>query len=231
VIDNRTFGVAASGADTYAVTLAAGAVLQASTATPAGGPGQFANLLDPRLRILNSSGAQVASDDNSLDGRNALVTFTATAAGTYYVEVSASTATPTPTTGEYVLTVSGNTVTPPPFQVTATNPANGAVLLTPPTTYTVDFNDVVLQTSLQASDLRVDGNNATSVSFLDGDTAVFTLPALGAGTHTVTVAAGALSDVQNTPVHAFTATFFLDNIPPRGTATSIAPNPLVSPRS
>src|SRR5262249_31693994 len=150
VIDNLTFGVAASGADTYAVTLAAGAVLQASTATPAGGPGEFANLLDPRPRLPNSLAAPVVAGDNSPHGPNPPVSFTASTAGTYYVEVSASTATPSPTTGEYVLTVSGNTVTLPPFQITTTNPANGALLLNPPTTYTVDFNDVVLQTSVQA---------------------------------------------------------------------------------
>src|SRR5262249_53211301 len=147
----------------YKVTAnAAGQVFQLATSTPSDGPGEFVNTLDPRLRVLNSSGTELASDDNSgSDGRNALLTFTAPAAGTYFIEVSASTATPTPTKGEYVLSITGNTVTPPSFQVTTTNPANGAVLRLAPTTMTVDFNDAVLVPSLQAPDLKVDGVSAT----------------------------------------------------------------------
>src|SRR5207249_3938972 len=59
-----------------------------------------------------------------------------------------------------------------------------------------------------------------------------TLPAgLGAGTHTVTLAAGAVLDVQNTPLQAFSATFFVDNVAPRVTATSVPPGGVVAPGS
>src|SRR5262249_23036488 len=152
------------------------------------------------------------------DGRNALLTFTAAAAGTYFIEVSASTATATPTKGEYVLSITGNTVTLPPFQVTTTNPADGAVLRIAPTTMTVDFNDSVLVSSLQASDLKVDGVSATGFTVVDGDTVSFNLPGpLAEGTRTVTVAAGDILDVQGTPINAFTSTFFLDTTGPRVT--------------
>src|SRR5262249_25963180 len=51
------------------------------------------------------------------------------------------------------------------------------------------------------------------------------------GTHTVAIAAGAISDIQNTPLQPFTATFTVDNVPPQVTATSVAPNGVVAPGS
>src|SRR5262249_9740678 len=120
--------------DLYKVTAAAaGQAFQFATSTPADGPGEFVNTLDPRLRVLDASGTLLASDDNgAADGRNALLNFTAPGAGNFFVEVGATTATPTPTSGEYVLRLTGNTMTLPPFQVTASNPANGAALFTAP---------------------------------------------------------------------------------------------------
>jgi hypothetical protein len=231
-LDNVAFATATtSGVDLYVVNLAAGATLTAQTSTPGGGPGEFVNTLDPRLRILNSAGVQVALDDNGGgDGKNALVTYTNTgAAGVFYVEVSSTTA--SSTVGEYVVRINGNTVTRPSFQVTSTVPANGAVLLTAPTTITVNFNDAVLATSLQASDLKVDGVSATAVTLPAGNQAVFTVPSGvgGPGLHNVTIASGAILDVQGTPITAYAGTYTLDNIPPRVTATSIAPNAVVPP--
>src|SRR5262249_54873855 len=119
----------------------------------------------------------------------------------------------------------------PAFQVTTTNPTNGALLRTSPTQFTVDFNDALLQTTVAASDLRVDGLSATGFTVVDADTITFNLPRLAAGTHTVTIAAGAIADVQNTLIQAFTSTFIIDNIGPRVTATTIAPNGIVLPGS
>src|SRR5262249_21562015 len=140
--------------------------------------------------------------------------------------------TPSPTTGEYVLTVSGNTVTLPPFLVTTTNPPDGAFLRIAPATMTVDFNDVVLQTSVQASDLKVDGINATGFTVVDADTVTFNLPGgLTEGTHTVTIAGGDMLDVQGTPLSAFSSAFTLDLTAPRVTATSIPPGGVLAPGS
>src|SRR5262249_15498841 len=87
--------------DVYRLTASVGQLLQFATATPADGPGQFVNTLDPRLRVLDSAGAALASDDNSApDGRNAQLSFTAPATGTYFIEISPSPATATPTSGE-----------------------------------------------------------------------------------------------------------------------------------
>src|SRR5262245_16265683 len=224
-----TTGGVGGDVDVYRIDAAAGAVLQFSTTTPADGSGEFVNVLNPRLRLLDAGGVEVASDDNGApDGRTALLTFTVPTTGPYFVEVSSSAA----TIGEYVLRVTGNVVTPPPFQVTTTVPANGAVLLTAPALYTVNFNDAVLLSSLQASDLKVDGINATAFTVVDGDTVNFTLPGgLGAGTHTVTIVSGAVLDIQNTAIQPFSATFFLDNVAPRVVATSVAPGAVVAPGS
>src|SRR5262249_9373129 len=55
--------------DTYAISLTAGAVLQAATQTPYDGSGLPNNTLNPRLRLLDSNGVQVALDeDGAPDG-------------------------------------------------------------------------------------------------------------------------------------------------------------------
>ena len=43
----------------------------------------------------------------------------------------------------------------------------------PPTSVTVDVNDTILLPTLQASDLKVDGMPASTVTAVDGDTASF----------------------------------------------------------
>ena len=94
-------------ADFYRVALAAKTTVQIATATPAGGAGQFVNLLDPMLWLYDANGNQVAANNNAPDGRNAQLNYTApkNGDGTYYIGVSASPATPQPTRGEYILTV------------------------------------------------------------------------------------------------------------------------------
>jgi hypothetical protein len=98
--------------DVYRVVLTAGEPLQVETLTPAGGAGVFENHFNPAIRLYDAGGHLVASDDNSApDGRNARLTYNVptSAGGVYYVEVTASAATPTPTGGEYALSVKGNT--------------------------------------------------------------------------------------------------------------------------
>ncbi len=214
--------------DWYSFTVNAGDHLSISTRTPAGDPqlpGQFHNLLDPAIELYDASGNLVASDDNSGgDGKNAALSWTALSSGTYRVRVLPV----GDTTGEYVLSVNGATGALPPFSVTTTDPANGATLRVPPATMTVDFNDTALLSSLQASDLRLDGVAATGITIVDGDTVIFDLPGpISEGSHTVTIAAGAVTDLQGTPISAYTGTFFIDTIGPRVTATSVAPGGVV----
>ena len=104
----------------------------------------------------------------------------------------------------------------------STGPADGSRVHGPLIEYAIDFNDLVLLTSLQAKDVTFDGIAATAVTIVDADTAIFTVPDLVVeGTITVAIAAGAISDIQGTPIDAFTATYYNDVTPPRVVASSI----------
>ena len=99
------------------------------------------------------------------------------AGGNYYVEVTSAATVAPADQGEYLLTVTASTAVLPPFQVTATTPADGTTSYdTVPSQITVDFNDNILLSTLQASDLKVNGTPAVGVTATDGDTAVFSTP-------------------------------------------------------
>ena len=92
--------------DWYTVDLAAGQKIVVSTATPFDNPnGLPGNALDPKLALLDPSGNQVAADDNSLDGKNARVSYRAPQAGTYYIVVTAAAG-----AGPYVLDLPNATI-------------------------------------------------------------------------------------------------------------------------
>ncbi len=211
-------------ADFYRVNAQVGDVLQLATTTPADGPGQFANTLDPMIRVYAAAGTLVASDDNSaLDGRNAQLSYLVPAggAGSYYIQVIPSEATAALTSGEYVLSVHGATGALPSFQVTAVNPPEGFRTRFAPNQVTVDFNDSILLTSLHAGDLTVDGVPATGVTVVDGNTVIFSIDEPDEGTHEVRIAAGALVDLQGTPLDEFTSHYAIDLTPPTIVASSI----------
>jgi sugar lactone lactonase YvrE len=88
-----------SPVDFYKVTLAAGQTITFSTSTPGDGPGEFTNALDPHLELYDPSQTLLASGTVLADGRNEQITYTASAAGTYYVKVSRDNF----SEGEYVL--------------------------------------------------------------------------------------------------------------------------------
>src|SRR5215467_13691783 len=86
--------------DWYAVTLTAG---QTYTFALSGfGVGA---LSDSYLRLLNSSGTQVAFDDDNGPLANSLLTFTASTSGTYYISAQGYGT----TTGQYLLTMNNGT--------------------------------------------------------------------------------------------------------------------------
>ncbi len=88
--------------DLYTLTLQAGERVTLSTNTPFDdGLGVPLNSLNPAVRVFDPNGVGVAFNDNgSGDGKNALLTFTATAGGVYTVEVTAPSG-----TGEYLLEI------------------------------------------------------------------------------------------------------------------------------
>lgn len=192
-------GLPSANRDLYRFRANAGDELLITTRTPADGPGEFFNTTDPRVELYDPSGALVAGDDNgAADGRNARLEYTAPVSGAYTVRVLAAEG----TWLEYVLSVSGHTGEEPAFEVTGFEAADGE----PASRLIVDFNDAVYLPSLEASDLRVDGVPAVGFTIVDGDTVAFDLPAAsGDRVRRVEIAAGAVEDLQRSPVEAFAA--------------------------
>ncbi|MDY3559679.1 S8 family serine peptidase [Gemmata sp. JC673] len=95
------FDMLVSGDDWYALDLAAGERVRLTTTTPAGGPGEFVNPLNPRIELYDPAGNLVTAGTPLLDNRNEGITFTAPAAGRYRVRVTGE----NNTGGEYFLGV------------------------------------------------------------------------------------------------------------------------------
>ncbi|MFM2096334.1 MAG: hypothetical protein RIS70_3458 [Planctomycetota bacterium] len=73
-----------------------------------------------------------------------------------------------------------------------------------------DFNQPVNPATVQASDLVVDCNTkATAVNIVDADTVEFLLPALAAGRHSASIAAGAIQNSLGKKVDRFAKSFMV----------------------
>lgn len=205
--------------DWYRFQASAGNSITLSTTTPADGAGVFANNLDVAIELYDANGLLLAADDNSgSDGRNAQIGYGVTQSGTYYVRVHGM-----ESAGEYFLQLTG-AVAPDlaPFVIDA-DPDAGAALSSAPTTYTLDFSEALQLTTVQASDLRIGGLAATSVSILDQDTLTFTInPAAiaGDGSYGVVMNAGVVRDLQGRGNTAFSTTFSVDTTGPIIVATT-----------
>ncbi len=89
------------GDDWYSVTLGAGqAMLAAQTSTPADGPGEFVNVLNPHIELYSPANVLLASGVTLGDGRNESLSLGGLAPGTYRLRVTSE----ANTTGEYFLT-------------------------------------------------------------------------------------------------------------------------------
>ncbi len=90
--------------DWYAVDVAADYVLRLTTSTPADGPGEFGNLLNPHIELYGPNGNLVATGTVLGDGRNERIEYLATIAGTYRVRVLSEDS----TTGEYFMSATAD---------------------------------------------------------------------------------------------------------------------------
>jgi subtilisin family serine protease len=88
-----------STVDYYKVAAAAGQTLTFVTATPSDGPGEFRNTLSPHIQLYDPSKNPVAAGTKLADGRNETITYTAPAAGVYFITITSDTG----GTGEYFL--------------------------------------------------------------------------------------------------------------------------------
>jgi hypothetical protein len=178
------FDMVQSSSDWYAVDLAAGQRVQFATTTPAGGPGEFANALDPHIELYDPNGNKVAVGTPLLDNRNESVTFTAPTAGRYRVRVTGDNG----TTGEYFLAVNNAPVAANDSAVTNEDtPVDIPVLAN-------DTDDLPLS---QATVNIVTGPAHGSVSVSPAGVVTYTPGANYSGsdsfTYTVTDAGGAVS--------------------------------------
>lgn len=205
--------------DYYSVQAVAGDPLDINALLPGSGTGQFVNALDIAMDLYDPAGNLVASSSGGP------IAHTAALSGAYVVHLYPE----TDATGEYLLTVDGYTGGTLPFTVSGSDPIDGAIFTTSPTEITVDFSDTILLSSLQASDLQVDGIAATGMTVIDIDTVRFEIPAgFGEGPHNVTIAAGAILDLQSQPIDAYAGQFLVDTISPRVIGTSIQEGDTVS---
>ena len=69
-----------------------------------------------------------------------------------------------------------------------------------------ELSDDLLET-LTASDLKVDGADATGFEVIDGRAIAFDLPSMADGEHVATIGAGAMTDVRGRLVEAFSSRF------------------------
>ncbi len=100
-------GGIAADSDVYEITLAAGEEITLATQTPFDDIGRFPlNSLDPAIAVSDDSGTLAQDDNSGTDGKNASLTFSAPAAGTYRVTVSGT------GVGEYVLNLDGEMTVP-----------------------------------------------------------------------------------------------------------------------
>jgi len=219
--------------DFYRIRANGNKTITIETSLPASASGNFVNDLDPILRLYNASGDLMATNDNrdSRD-RNAKLEYKVpkNGGGDFYIEIAASGATSTPTQGEYFLSVKGaEEPALDPFAVAAINIADGQRVRGPVTTLTIDFNDIALLTTLQTSDVKIDGLDASNIEVIDGNTIIVTIgQVLSEGNHTVTIAAGALRDIQNTPIQAFSSSFYHDITAPQIVYSSIQEGEIVT---
>jgi subtilisin family serine protease len=217
--------------DYYRITVPGNRQLAIETYLPGGGPGAFANGLDPMLRLFDASGNLLATnEDGAADGINARISHRTPRSDTrtYFVEVSSQDGEP----GEYALSVHFANGVHPPFQVEAVDPAPGDSLKSADT-ITVDFNDNLLLTSVDASDLLINGTPATGVEVVDGNTLAFShdvdFPAGEVTPVTLSIAGGSILDAQGTGLSGFSSGFSIDRLPPRIVSASVAEGDILEP--
>lgn len=204
-LDDLRFGGSGND-DYYTIDVASGEVLNISTWTPADGPGQPNNLLDPGIELFDPLGAAIPYANGAGDET---LNHTAALSGEYVVRVFAEAH-----GGGYVLNIDGRTATAPPFQATAVDPFDGRILTSVPAEITIAFSDPLLLSSIAADDLTVAGVPATGVTIIDARTLRFQVDAAGPGTNTVQIAPGAILNLQGAPVESLTSQFVVEPAAP-----------------
>ncbi|MEW5770788.1 MAG: pre-peptidase C-terminal domain-containing protein [Pseudomonadota bacterium] len=195
------------GVDLYRFEANAGDLVTLSTLTPGDGAGEPVNSLDPAITLYGPDGSPVGSDQDSADGRNASLGFLVGETGTYTVAVTAQSG-----AGEYRLRIENASGAQLPFQVVASQPADNSLLLAFPNTYRVTLSEQVLLSSVEASDLTVNGVAAESVTVIDGNTLEFGIgnTFANAAEYQVAIAAAAMTSLSGQSIAGYNALIDMD---------------------
>ncbi len=204
--------------DSYSLELQAGVEIELTTTTPSDVDDLRAgDVIDPVLRLFDASGTLVAEDDNSaIDGRNARLVWTPTVDGTYVVQVSSVAG-----AGPYGLR--SRAVNLPSLSVITTDPPVGRPVPALPTSWVLNFSSAVDLASVQASDLLINGQSASAVEVVDGDSLRFTVDEdqlAGAESITLAMSADAVRSYAGTANQAFAESYLVDSAAPRVISTS-----------
>lgn len=216
--------------DFYRVRAEAGATLRIETFTPFDGDGEPENLLDPVIELYDNSGRLLAEDNNGADdGRNALVSYSVTTTGDYFVRVRQATAEP----GNYLLRITGAAAEPEIFAVAVSDPPDGATLGTFPNRYRLTFTQPVLLTSVDQNDLNVNGLPAESFLVIDANTVEFVISSAsgGDGWYRIEIAPGAILSTSGQSLAGFSTVFEYDSTGPTVIASSVQPGETYAPGS
>jgi methionine-rich copper-binding protein CopC len=215
-----------------------------SSVTPADGatlgaaPTELTVVLSDLVDPLTVAATDLVIGDGSLsasgvavqpDGATLVFQLPALVPGTYAVSLAAGAV--TDDEGQQLQAFSSSFTVDGPFTVSSVTPANEAILGAAPTQLTVVLNDLVDPLSVDVADLVIgDGSQLASGVAVqpDGATLVFQLPALVAGSYTVSLAAGALTDDEGQPLEAFSSGFEIDVTPPAITSSSLTAGSILS---
>lgn len=166
------------GYNYYSVSANPGDRIHLQTATPIPGPAEIVNSFYPELLLFDPNGNLVAiANGNGSDGRNSVIDLTVPDGfgGTWFIEVTPSPSTTSPSQGDYFLTALGQTGTPPPLTVLGSDPATGTTVA-PPTTCTLSFTRPISGLSLTPGELAINGIPASGVTLSGPFSATWTLP-------------------------------------------------------
>ncbi len=213
--------------DCYSVSVEAGDRLVLSLAPPQV-PCELSDDLQVKIELYDPQGNLVAvkeADDEASQP------FVAEVSGMYLARVLGV----GDQGGEYILCVDGATGEAPPFEAMYQGESTFWQL---PERIQVDFNEAVLWKDVDASDFRLNGQAVSEVIVVDGDTAELVLqPSAQANvaamstmstvtgsrsltlasstsyssSFEVTIAAGAIRDLQGTPIEAFSLQLTIEN--------------------
>ncbi len=111
------------------------------------------------------------------------------------------------------------------LRVATSTPADGATVAPPLTEIDLNMNEAVAVASLQVSDLRLSRGTVVGASLLDPQTVRFLVSGLTEANLTLSMAAGALTDIYGNPSGSWTGSIVLDV----GTAGFPVPLPALPP--